>query len=211
MDRAAEVDLPCSGSWASRRRGGTRGRYRAVRSRPRRGGGRSRAGLGCLWCPALPRVLGEHLVGDILPGASTTIRCEKSLLSNMGQMETSTGAVVVDPSAIEVRRVGIGALPVVNAVLGAPRLRRPRLVVAARARPACCHRAGPHHRGAGAQPGRRPPSALRAVRLGGGAGPGAAGPGHRRGGGPQRRPGGAGPGNATRPPLPPLDPANGLY
>jgi len=36
----------------------------------------------------------------------------------MGQRETSTGAVVVDPSAIEVRRVGIGALPVVNAVLG---------------------------------------------------------------------------------------------
>ncbi|MGH9278913.1 MAG: IS1634 family transposase [Acidimicrobiales bacterium] len=36
----------------------------------------------------------------------------------MGQKGAGPDAVVVDPSAVEVRRVGIGALPVVNAVLG---------------------------------------------------------------------------------------------
>ena len=36
----------------------------------------------------------------------------------MGQRGTGRDAVLVDPSQVEVRRVGIGALPVVNAVLG---------------------------------------------------------------------------------------------
>jgi Domain of unknown function (DUF4277) len=43
---------------------------------------------------------------------------ERIILSIMGRSGPNRGGVLMDPSGIEARRVGIGALPVVNAVLG---------------------------------------------------------------------------------------------